>query len=283
MIRQPDLGKKLFELRMKQGMTQSELAEASKVSLRTVQRIESTDVSPRSHTLKELLKVLKSDYETFTSAETQGVFPESGPLIQKNKKLSIMTKVTIISILTFIVSSFIINKTQLNGQKIDGWFLAGSDPDSYDINVDKDTFYSGTASASLNSNKEKIDGFGTLMQSCGAADFLGKKVKMSAFIKTENVELKCAMWFRVDSREKKGMPLSFDNMSDRPIRGTTEWAKYEIILDVPENSGTLNYGILIGGKGKAWIDDIKFEVVDDSTKTSRENIYNKKPKNLDFG
>jgi transcriptional regulator with XRE-family HTH domain len=50
-LKQPELGKKVLELRQNRGLTQSELAENCKLSLRTVQRIESADVMPRSYTI----------------------------------------------------------------------------------------------------------------------------------------------------------------------------------------------------------------------------------------
>ena len=50
-------------------------------------------------------------------------------------------------------------------------------------------------------------------------------------------------------------------MQQRSIIGSTGWEKYEIVLDVPENSTNLAFGILLDGSGQAWIDDICFEVV----------------------
>jgi len=49
-------------------------------------------------------------------------------------------------------------------------------------------------------------------------------------------------------------PLGFDNMNNRPIKGTTDWKRYSIVLDVPEESGDLVYGILLDGTGQVWID-----------------------------
>lgn len=42
------------------------------------------------------------------------------------------------------------------------------------------------------------------------------------------------MWMRVDN--KFDDVLQFDNMNNRPITGTTNWNRYEIILDVPLQS-----------------------------------------------
>jgi transcriptional regulator with XRE-family HTH domain len=56
-MKQPDLGKKISELRLAKGLTQSELAEKCNLSLRTIQRIESAEVTPRSYSVKLILKI----------------------------------------------------------------------------------------------------------------------------------------------------------------------------------------------------------------------------------
>lgn len=63
MIQQPRLGELLINLRRKKGWTQEELVEACNVSVRTIQRIESGDVTPRSSTVRLLLEALDYDPE----------------------------------------------------------------------------------------------------------------------------------------------------------------------------------------------------------------------------
>lgn len=55
---QPELGKMILSLRKEKGMTQLELREASHVSVRTIQRIESGSVTPRASTVKIMLRAL---------------------------------------------------------------------------------------------------------------------------------------------------------------------------------------------------------------------------------
>ena len=62
-MNQPELGKKVLMLRAKKGLTQTELAEKCNVSLRTIQRIESADVMPRSQILKLIFSSL--DYDLY--------------------------------------------------------------------------------------------------------------------------------------------------------------------------------------------------------------------------
>ena len=91
------------------------------------------------------------------------------------------------------------------------------------------------------------------------------------------------MWMRIDGANNQ--QLGFDNMRDRTIRGTTDWKKYEIVLDIPSNSKTINYGVLLSGQGKVWFDNMKLGEVDKSvavTNTTTELKYPKEPVNLDF-
>lgn len=291
-MKQPELGKKVLELRQSRGLTQSELADSCKLSLRTIQRIESTEATPRSYTIKAIFSNLGYTNESLNDNQALA-FPKTNPLKQLyvkqilsffNLKTNTMKKLSVLLLAAiFVTGGLFLAKSDLKAQKIEGWFLAGSKPGSYKIGLDKSVYKTGTGSAFLESTDKKIAGFGTLMQTCLAEDYLGKRIKMTAYIKSDNVSDWAGMWLRVDSKER-GKSLSFDNMQDRPIKGSKDWTKCEIVLDVPEESATLNFGVLLSGTGKIWLDDISFEIVDKmENETTGKNYTNKKPTNLNFG
>jgi hypothetical protein len=142
-----------------------------------------------------------------------------------------------------------------------GWFLAGSAPKSYDVGVADKASRSGGRAAFLRSKgADEIAGFGTLMQECSPERFRGQRVRLSAWVKSEKVEQRAGLWLRVDG-EKGGQPLAFDNMHDRQIKGTTDWRHYEVVLEVPQAAVGLAYGILLGGTGAIWIEDVRLELV----------------------
>lgn len=60
-MNQPDLGLKITELRQQKAFTQEKLAEYCDVSTRTIQRIESGEVEPRSFTRNSLSNILEFD------------------------------------------------------------------------------------------------------------------------------------------------------------------------------------------------------------------------------
>jgi uncharacterized Tic20 family protein len=61
-MKQPELGIKVAELRQVKNLTQEQLAEACEVSTRTIQRIESGEVDPRTYTLSMLKETLDFDF-----------------------------------------------------------------------------------------------------------------------------------------------------------------------------------------------------------------------------
>lgn len=168
----------------------------------------------------------------------------------------------------------------------ESWMPAGSKPKDYDMGKDSKIVHSGSNSAFIRSNQPSIQGFGTMMQTFKADMYFGKRVRMTGFIKTEDVKTWSSMWMRVDDKANPTQSLAFDNMANRPIKGTTDWTKCEIVLDVPPNASNIAFGFLLDGTGKIWFDDIKFEVVDQNVPTT--DIKNQAPQipsspmNLDF-
>ncbi len=65
-MKQPALGRKIYELRKQKGLTQEELVEKCNINVRTIQRIEAGETTPRSFTIKAILEALEADIESFT-------------------------------------------------------------------------------------------------------------------------------------------------------------------------------------------------------------------------
>ena len=110
--------------------------------------------------------------------------------------------------------------------------------------------------------------------------YAGKKITLVGYVKTENVtEGYAGLWMRIDPS------VAFDNMSSRGIKGTTDWKKYEIVLDVPTNASNLAYGALLNGTGQIWFSNLKFEIVDNSVPNSDKGknwMPLTEPTNLEF-
>ena len=163
----------------------------------------------------------------------------------------------------------------------EGWMIGGSQPAKYEAGVDTTILYVGHRSAYLKSKGPVTGGFGTLMQSFNAADYLGKRVRFSAVVKTEDVQSWAGLWMRID---KGSQTVEFDNMQNRPLKGTANWKKYDVVLDVPQDATGIFFGVLLDSAGEVWLSDVKFEVVGTAVSTTdiRPKLLQPGPVNLDF-
>jgi hypothetical protein len=146
---------------------------------------------------------------------------------------------------------------------IDGWFKAGSAPNNYEIGKDEEEYYTSASSYYIASIIYSEEGFGTIMKSIVPMKYRNHRIRMSAYIKAEDVQGWAGMWMRVDGKSEKYRSLAFDNMQNRPITGTKDWEEYEIILNVPEEAIGIAHGILIAGPGKIWFDELHFTIVNE--------------------
>jgi hypothetical protein len=144
-----------------------------------------------------------------------------------------------------------------------GWQAVTDGTGEYTVSADgsRRTGGQGYAGATIRANVESPRGSALLAQSIRADAFRGKRVRLSGYLKTIGVNEGTAVLFmRVDG---DGQVLTSDYMQNRPLMLTTDWARQEIVLDIPRNAIGFTYGMLLGGSGQAWLDDLALEVVSD--------------------
>jgi hypothetical protein len=167
--------------------------------------------------------------------------------------------------LMFICSIFYGQDSNQTGPMY-AWNLAGSHPQNYEIGKDENILYNEKPAYYLKSVREADKGFGTIMKYIQQGEYLdkylGKRVRLTGIIKSDNIDNHAGMWMRVDGPDPD-KSLQFDNMGNRPITGTNDWTKYEIVLDIPENSTGIGYGVLISGSGQVWLGNLSIDVVGD--------------------
>ncbi len=140
-----------------------------------------------------------------------------------------------------------------------GWFVTGSNPNDYHLGVDESIAHSGNRCGFVRARNDDPAGFATLMQAFTAGKLSGCRLKMSGWCKAWSVNGRAALWIRVDGETRKNLVL--DNMEDRPIKGSVDWARYELVIDVPQEGTVISFGVLLNGPGQIWIDDLNFEKV----------------------
>ncbi|MGH2369684.1 MAG: RNA polymerase sigma factor [Chloroflexota bacterium] len=173
-----------------------------------------------------------------------------------------------------------------NVSEVKGWHMAGNQPRQYEHGIAAGELFEGKRVAYV---RWKVDeptaaGFGTLMQMINAQEYLDQRIRFSAAVKATGVDGWAGLWMRVDGPVRgKGASLAFDNMQDRSIRGTTEWQRYEVVLDVAENARAIGLGVLLEGKGEIRVADFRFEPVSkDVPTTGTAYPYPIRPRNLDL-
>ncbi len=85
----------------------------------------------------------------------------------------------------------------------------------------------------------------------------GKKMHLSAWIRTQGVKEWAGVWWRCDT---PGGVKGFANMQEEKISGDTEWARHEFTIDVPLDTVNISFGCLLSGEGTAWFDDLEIEL-----------------------
>jgi hypothetical protein len=184
----------------------------------------------------------------------------------------------------------------------DGWFPAAfADTKRYRIGLDETApgcaLIECLADRNTDLGKER---FACMMQSIDAQQYRGKKLKLTAVLRSEDAG--CGtIWLRVDGIENRSVrpdgyevrSIRFDNMTSRkengPISGTTGWTSRSIVLDVPIEASSIHYGFFLRGYGKVWAKHFKIEVVSEaapvtavSRATSEQRPLPIQPSNLDF-
>ncbi|MBW8524818.1 peptidase S41 [Chryseobacterium chendengshani] len=189
-----------------------------------------------------------------------------------------MKKHCIILILLLIFTNFQAQKKieNLNFEIIENnfpknWNIFGDG--NAKISVDATEKQQGKYSATIESTEEK--GFKALAFTL-PENYAGKKIKLSGYLKTENVSNGFAgLWMRIDPQ------IAFDNMKKIGLKGTNPWKKYEVTLEMsPENTKQIVLGALLAGKGKIWIDELKVSI--DGRDISKAKVFEKIPAKVEL-
>src|SRR4051794_28577654 len=79
-----------------------------------------------------------------------------------------------------------------------GWFKAGSDPDKYKMGIDSSVQHDKQNVMTIKSIDPEIQGFGTFMTDFKPGQYLGKRVRMTGYMKSKEVANWAGFWCRVD-------------------------------------------------------------------------------------
>ena len=132
---------------------------------------------------------------------------------------------------------------------------------SYTFKLDRAVRHSGTASLRIESVGPEP--FGATYQRVDARPYRGKRLRWSAWVRTEDVRGSATGGGAVllVQAMQAGAPLAWNHMSDSPVRGTTGWQRLSAELDVPAAAEEIEVGAMLHGPGRLWFDDGVLETV----------------------
>ena len=163
----------------------------------------------------------------------------------------------------------------------------------YSAGIDSVIAHGGARSAYIQFQGVEPQGWATIMQTFRADAYRGKRVRLSAFVRTEDVEAGALLWMRVEGPGDS--VLAFDNMGDRPIRSAPDWRLHDVVLEVPTRASAVAIGLLLEGGGRVWIDDVTMSAVASDValtaplanprprgRVAPVSVTGERPRNLDF-
>jgi hypothetical protein len=156
-----------------------------------------------------------------------------------------------------------------------GWHVGGSKPDDYLSGVDENAIFHGHPSAYLKTDHDVADEYGLLVQEFAAQAYAGKRVRLSAFVKTQNVRDWAGLWLRFQEGPEPGVAVA--KRQEHLVSGTASWHSYEVLVDVPKDATSLGIGVMLHGPGTVWINSVSFKIV--GTDDTKAGIP---PSNLNF-
>jgi C-terminal processing protease CtpA/Prc len=103
--------------------------------------------------------------------------------------------------------------------------------------------------------------FGNILTSIDAQPYLGKKIRLSAWVKLNPASSGTGhLWVRVDNHDRS-MGF-FENMDAFPIR-SSEWKKYNHEFELDSLSKSVVFGCFLKGLGELYFDDVSIEYEED--------------------
>lgn len=142
------------------------------------------------------------------------------------------------------------------------WAVQHAGPESYTFTLDTTKPRSGARSLRM----ENIgpEPFGTVFQKIDAVPLRGRTLRFAAWVRTEGAagnRYGAGAGLNLHAM-KGGYPIAHVMMRKDAVRGTTDWARYEVALKVPNDADHIEVGLNLFGPGIAWLDDVALDVIE---------------------
>ncbi len=141
-----------------------------------------------------------------------------------------------------------------------GWRISGGAREQFRKRGDASVLHEGRPTSRLAPVADSASGYGTWMNNLFASPYHGKRIRVSAYLRTVGATQRADLWARVQAVDSPGDGAGLVGQFIR-LPATSEWQRYEIVLDVPRNGAWIQYGVGLAGSGMLWFDRATLEVV----------------------
>jgi hypothetical protein len=164
-----------------------------------------------------------------------------------------------------------------------GWTMEGFNLANFSGGLDAREKHRGRPVFWLRNLVEGESGHATVYQRVLAGNYAGKRVRFSAWLRTENVGWMASI--ALGTVDKNGFYLKLNSLENTrgegPLRGTTGWSYRALVLDVPAEAHSLYYGFILRSTGEARFSGLDLETVGADVPVTRPAELDA-PANLDF-
>jgi predicted Ser/Thr protein kinase len=153
-----------------------------------------------------------------------------------------------------------------------GWAAEALHRDQYRVGIDRQFRYQGRPSLFLRSLTAGASGGVSCYQDFGAARYRGKRVRLSAVLRTERGTALIGLYTSTGNRHQ---------WQTAQATGSGPWTAREVVVDVPSDAGSIRITYVLLDVGTAWAADFEFQEVPLSVPLSAP-LNGAAPRNLDF-
>ena len=137
------------------------------------------------------------------------------------------------------------------------WQISSDQFGGYQSDPDVKVAHGGKSSLSLQSMTAAPQGAGWVGQMIRAGLYQGQRVRLTAYIKTQNVVGLAGLAFVAGKMQS----LPAATQEAKLLTGSQEWQQTSIELDVPSTADVISYGVVLRGAGKLWLDELRLEIL----------------------
>jgi hypothetical protein len=156
-----------------------------------------------------------------------------------------------------LIGGLLLNSILVHSQELpNAWQKGGTWAGNYKMVIEKTDTKVGKNCLQIHSKIDEVYGSGTIEQSFSAIDYRGKNLKLSAWVKTEDVKYWTALFIGFDDENLENTFTTEGNtiIKEEKVRGYHDWVQISTERVIPWNVNKIRIGLAIFGKGKVKVD-----------------------------